>query len=64
MKLPGVTLTTEQKLLEFDVWITPYLGDIRPRKGVRHYERRHRQNGPLPVSSVQDDFTLLSWKGT
>jgi hypothetical protein len=37
---------------------------LGPRKGARHYERRHRQNGPLPVSSVQDDFTLLSWKGT
>jgi hypothetical protein len=29
MKLPAVTLTTAQKLAEFDVWITPYLGDIR-----------------------------------
>lgn len=29
MKLPLATLTTAQKLEEFDVWITPYLGDIR-----------------------------------
>lgn len=29
MKLPTVTLTTQEKLDEFDVWITPYLGDIR-----------------------------------
>jgi hypothetical protein len=29
MKLPAVKLTTEQKLREFDVWITPSLGDIR-----------------------------------
>jgi len=29
MKLPATTLTTEQKLREFDIWITPYLGDIR-----------------------------------
>src|SRR5713101_8135494 len=29
MKLPAVTLTTAQKLQEFDVWITPALGDIR-----------------------------------
>ncbi len=35
MKLPAVTLTTEQKLREFDVWITPYLGDIRETRSKR-----------------------------
>ena len=25
----------------------------------RHYERRHRQKGPLPVSSVQEDILIL-----
>lgn len=29
MKLPTASLTTDEKLREFDVWITPSLGDIR-----------------------------------
>jgi len=29
MKLPDASLTTDQKMQEFDVWITPSIGDIR-----------------------------------
>jgi hypothetical protein len=37
MKLPAETLSREQQLEEFDVWITPYLGDVR--KSVQFADR-------------------------
>src|ERR1700736_331875 len=46
MKLPPVTLSTAQKLQEFDVWITPYLGDIR--------QTRHFSNTLAPIVRAFD----------
>jgi hypothetical protein len=36
MKLPTATLTTAQKLEEFDIWITPTLGDIRETRQYKN----------------------------
>ena len=48
MKIPKTTLTVESKLREFDVWITPSLGDIR--------DTTQFQN---ELASIAETFELL-----